>query len=257
MLRVCSLGSGSEGNALVVEARAGLFVTRVLIDNGFALRQLERRLGRAQLALDDIDAVFVTHEHSDHVGGVAHLVRQAGIDVYCTQGTARAAGLAENKRWRPVEAGRAIELGPLRLEPFAVPHDAAEPVQFVFSDGDRRAALLTDTGDGSEIIFAALAGVHALLLECNHDAALLRSGPYPPFLKDRIGGALGHLSNGQAASILATIDRRRLGWIGAAHLSRSNNTPALAQAALASVLGCAADEVAVLDQDAGIAWRAV
>lgn len=257
MLRVCSLGSGSEGNALVVEARAGLFVTRVLIDNGFTVRQLERRLARAQLELSDIDAILVTHEHSDHVGGVAQLARHAGIEVYCTAGTARAAGLGAEERWQCIEAGRPLELGPLRLEPFAVPHDAAEPVQYVFSDGDRRAALLTDSGEGSDIIRTALAGMHALLLECNHDSALLRSGPYPEFLKERIGGARGHLSNAQAASLLATIDRRRLGWIAAAHLSRSNNTPSLAKAALAAVLNCPFDEVAVLDQDSGLAWRAV
>jgi len=257
VLRICSLGSGSGGNALVVEASDGLFATRILVDNGFNLRQLRHRLARAQLALEDIDAVFVTHEHSDHVGGVAHLVRRTGLDVYCSAGTALAAGLDESSCWRPLRADQVVELGPLAVAPFAVPHDAAEPVQFVFSDGDRRGALLTDTGDGSAIIVEALSGAHALLLECNHDAELLRTGRYPAFLKARIGGAFGHLSNAQAAAILGAIDRRRLGWVAAAHLSRTNNTPALAQQALAAVLGCARDEVAVADQDNGLEWRSV
>lgn len=257
MLRVCSLGSGSSGNALVVEASDGLFATRILVDNGFNLRQLRHRLARAELALEDIDAVFVTHEHSDHVGGVAQFVRRTALNVHCTAGTARAAGLDGNPCWRRLEANRVVEIGPLAVTPFAVPHDAAEPVQFVFSDGDRRAALLTDTGDSSATIVEALSGVHALLLECNHDVELLRTGRYPAFLKARIGGAFGHLSNVQAAAILRAMDRRRLGWIAAAHLSRTNNTPNLAQEALAAVLGCARNEVAVADQEAGLDWRSV
>jgi phosphoribosyl 1,2-cyclic phosphodiesterase len=130
-------------------------------------------------------------------------------------------------------------------------------VQFVFSDGDRRAGLLTDTGESSELIVAALSGVHALLLECNHDVHMLRTGSYPLFLKARIGGALGHLSNAQSASLLGSLDLSRLGWIAAMHLSRSNNTPALAQAALAGVLGCGLAEVAVADQEMGLDWRSV
>lgn len=257
MLRVCSLGSGSAGNALVVEASDGLAVTRVLVDNGFNLRQIGRRLARAGLALHDIDAVVVTHEHSDHVGGVARFARKAAVPVYCSEGTAEASGLDDYVRVRSVRAGARIGIGPLAIEPYEVPHDAAEPLQFVFSDGDRRVGLLTDAGEASAGIVAALDRVDALLLECNHDEAMLRYGSYPPFLKARIGGSQGHLSNDQAALILSRIDRSRLGWIAAAHLSRSNNTPALARVALAAVLGCAEGEVAVADQDDGLDWRSV
>jgi phosphoribosyl 1,2-cyclic phosphodiesterase len=258
VLRVCSLGSGSGGNALVVEACDGWALTRVLVDNGFNLRQLGRRLARAGLALRDLDAVIVTHEHSDHVGGVARFARKTGLPVYCSEGTAEASGLSgSGVRVHALQAGAAIGIGPLAIEPYEVPHDADEPLQFVFSDGDRRAGLLTDTGESSAIIVAALDRVHALLLECNHDVAMLRNGSYPPFLKARIAGSQGHLSNEQAAGILASIDRSCLGWIAAAHLSQANNTPALARAALAAVLGCADAEIAVADQGQGLDWRAV
>jgi phosphoribosyl 1,2-cyclic phosphodiesterase len=258
VLRVCSLGSGSAGNALIVEAREGLAVTRVLVDNGFNLRQLKRRLERAGLALRDIDAVFVTHEHSDHVGGVARFASKCAVPVYCSQGTFEGARLGQwGVRCEVIRAGVRIEIGPLAIDPYEVPHDAAEPVQFVFSDGDRRVGLLTDTGESTADIVAALSRVDALLLECNHDSAMLRGGSYPPFLKFRIGGAQGHLSNEQAAGILQSIDRSCLRWIAAAHLSRSNNTPALARAALACVLGCPDEEVAVADQDEGLSWRSV
>jgi phosphoribosyl 1,2-cyclic phosphodiesterase len=258
VLRVCSLGSGSGGNALVIEARDGASVTRVLVDDGFNLRQLARRLERVGLSLHDIDAVLVTHEHSDHVGGVLRFARKAGIPVYCSEGTARAAGLAAaGVQWRELVSGVQAEVGALTIDPYEVPHDAAEPLQFVFGDGARRVGLLTDAGEPTEVVVAALRRAHALVIECNHDEWMLRTGPYAPFLKTRIGGARGHLSNRQAAALLHRLDCARLAWVAAAHLSAHNNTPALACEALAAVLGCGADEVAVADQDTGLAWRAV
>ncbi len=258
MLRVCSLGSGSGGNALVVEARDGLFFTRVLVDNGFNVKQLARRLERAGLSLRDIDAIIVTHEHSDHAGGVARFACKAGIPVYCSRGTARSSGLEDSGvELYAICAGSRVELGPLAIDPYAVPHDASEPLQFVFTDGDRRVGLLTDAGQCSDIIVRALSRVHALLLECNHDKTMLHSGWYPYFLKTRIGGALGHLSNNQAARILRKLDCSRLEWIAAAHLSKANNTPFLAQLALSVALDCHVSDIAVADQDDGLAWRAV
>jgi phosphoribosyl 1,2-cyclic phosphodiesterase len=258
VLRVCSLGSGSSGNGLLVEVRDGPHTSRILVDNGFNLRQLGQRLQRAGLEVGSLDAVFVTHEHSDHVGGVAALARRHGVPVYCTAGTAAASSFDDERiEWRRVEAGQAVEIGALRVEPYAVPHDAAEPVQYTFTDGLRRAGLLTDAGECSDTIVAALSGVHALVLECNHDVEMLQRGAYPPFLKARIAGARGHLSNAQAADILDRIDRAQLGWIAAAHLSRSNNRPDLARQALAGVLDCAEDEIGVAYQDVGLDWRAV
>lgn len=258
MLRLCSLGSGSGGNGLVVEASDLFFRTRVLIDNGFNLRQLSSRLERVGLEIAELAAVFVTHEHSDHAAGIARLARRHQVPVYCTAGTADACDFdRRGVRWNRVEAGVAVAIGALRVAPFSVPHDASEPVQYTFSDGARHAGLLTDAGECSDEILAALRGLHALLLECNHDAAMLRDGGYPPFLKARIAGARGHLSNEQAADILARADCSRLAWIAAAHLSAVNNRPELAQRALAAALGCAVGDVAIADQIEGLGWRTV
>lgn len=259
MLRICSLGSGSSGNALVVEATDGLATTRVLVDNGFNLRQLVRRLERAGLGIDELDAVFVTHEHSDHSAGVGAMARRHRVPVYCTSGTASACGFDDDDavRWTRITAEDVIDVGALRIRAYAVPHDAGEPVQYTFSDGARRAGLLTDAGECSQGILDALVGLHALVLECNHDSQLLQQGAYPVFLKRRIAGALGHLSNDQAAGILQAIDRRQLAWVAAAHLSAANNRPELARQALASVLGGSVGEVPVLDQAEGLAWRDV
>lgn len=258
MLRACSLGSGSGGNALVVEARNGSTVTRILVDNGFNLKQLARRLARVGLSLHEIDAVLVTHEHSDHAGGVRRLACKAGIPVYCSEGTARAAGLHEaGVDWREMVSGVRHELGALVVDPYEVPHDAREPLQFVFGDGGRWLGLLTDAGEETDIIVAALRRVDALLIECNHDVRMLRTGPYAPFLKARIAGARGHLSNAQAAGILERLDRAKLRWVAAAHLSEQNNTKQLACATLAAVLGCSDDEVDVADQEDGLDWRVV
>lgn len=259
MLRVCSLGSGSSGNALVVEAKDGLTATRVLVDNGFNLRQVGRRLERAGLCIEALDAVFVTHEHSDHSAGVGALARRHDVPVYCTSGTASACGFdaAGAVHWTRIAAGDVIDIGALRIHAYAVPHDAGEPVQYTFTDGARRAGLLTDAGQCSASILDALASLHALVLECNHDSQLLQQGAYPVFLKQRIAGALGHLSNDQAAGILQAIDRRQLAWVAAAHLSTSNNRPRLAQQAIAGVLGCDVGDVPVLGQVEGLDWRAV
>jgi len=258
VLRFCCLGSGSEGNALVVEALDGFWPTRVLVDNGFNLRQLRRRLARVGLAIEELDAIVVTHEHHDHAGGVIALARRHRIPVYATAGTARACGLtARGCNWRPLRDGVTAAVGSLAVRPYAVPHDAAEPVQFVFSDGAVRLGLLTDIGSVTDDVIAALAGLHTFILECNHDAEMLRTGPYPFFLKTRITGGHGHLSNEQAAALLARIDRRALQSVIAAHLSRSNNRPALARAALAQVLNCGDAEVAVADQEDGLSWRVV
>lgn len=252
MLRFCCLGSGSEGNALVVEASDGLRTTRVLLDNGFNGRQLRHRLARWGLAVEDLDAIALTHEHSDHAGGVPGLLRSRDLPVFCSAGTAATASL--EARWTEVVAGEIVSVGALQLMPFAVSHDAAEPLQYVFSDGDRRLGVLTDVGAPDDDVFDALAGVDALLLECNHDVERLRAGSYPPFLKARILGDRGHLSNAQAAAVLARLDRRRLGVVAAGHLSQRNNEPRLAQAALAAAMGCAAEDVLVADQASGLPW---
>jgi phosphoribosyl 1,2-cyclic phosphodiesterase len=255
VLRFCSLGSGSEGNALVVEARCGGTRTRVLLDNGFGPARLKRRLARAGIAIEDLDAIVLTHEHGDHVGGVAALRARRRVPVYCSAGTAQAAAIG-GQDVAMVVAGEVVAIGAIELRAFAVAHDAAEPLHYTFGDGDRRLGVLTDVGAPADGILAALAGVDALVLECNHDVGMLRASAYPAFLKARILGDRGHLSNAQAAELLRRLDRRRLRLVVAAHLSRRNNLPQLARDALAGAAGCAPGDVLVADQDDGLDWQA-
>lgn len=251
-MRFAVLGSGSRGNATLVEAGG----TTVLLDCGFSITQLEHRLERLGKRVDEITAVIVTHEHGDHAGGVATLARTHNLPVWATPGTARAAGLTTLVRdCRLFDCHAPFMLGDLEVSPFPVPHDAREPCQFVFSDGARRLGILTDVGSSTPHIVACLSGCDALMLECNHDITMLVTGDYSPRLKQRVGGQHGHLNNGQAAALLAQIDRSRLRHLVAAHLSEKNNRPQLARQALAGVMNCDEEWIAVADQDQGLDWR--
>ena len=254
-MRFCSLGSGSGGNATVVEAGRGGAATRVLIDCGFSLRELAFRLNRAGLACEDLDAVFVTHEHGDHIGCAVTLARRHGLPLWMSRGTWRAIGEPELPGLLHfARDGQPIALGDLQLMPYTVPHDAQEPLQLRCSDGARHLGVLTDVGSITTHLLAHLQGCDALLLECNHDHALLAASRYPASLKARIGGRLGHLSNETAAQILAACLHGGLRHLVAAHLSEQNNTPALACAALAHVLGSAPRDIVVADPSRGCGW---
>jgi len=250
-MRFASLGSGSRGNALVVEAGG----TRVMVDCGFPYTETVARLQRLGLAAADIDAIVVTHEHDDHVGGVARLAARANIPVHMTAGTFAAVAPKFGKvRVHCFDPHRPFELGGLQAQPFPVPHDAREPAQIVFDDGRHKLGILTDVGVATPHIRTMLSGCSALMLECNYDARLLREGPYPPSLKSRIGSRLGHMRNEDAADLLAALDKSKLRHVVAAHLSETNNTPELARAALAGVLGDGLEEILVATQDGGVGW---
>jgi phosphoribosyl 1,2-cyclic phosphodiesterase len=229
----------------------------VVIDCGFSLREFETRLARAGLSCDELDAIFVTHEHGDHIGGAARLAVAAGAPLYMTAGTA-VAGLGLRPpalRLEMLDAHRPLEFDGVRIEPVAVPHDAREPVQFVIDDGQTRLGVLTDLGHGTAHVVRAMCRLDAMVLECNHDAGLLEASDYPRMLKRRISGPYGHLENAAAASLLAAIDQSRLRTVVAAHLSRSNNHPDLARSALAQAwAGAAESDIRIADQDEGIAW---
>jgi len=250
-VRFAVLGSGSRGNATLVEAGG----TTVLLDCGFSVAQVEQRLARLGRRVQDIRAVVVTHEHSDHVGGVATLARSFGLPVWVTAGTARAAGLMEATDCRVFDSHAPFAIGDLEVLPFPVPHDAREPCQFVFGDGARRLGVLTDVGTITPHIVAMLNGCDALMLECNHDLTMLVAGEYTPRLKQRVGGRHGHLNNEQAAALLRSLDRSRLRHLVAAHLSEKNNRPELARRALAAAMNCGDEWIAVADQEQGLDWR--
>ena len=255
MIRFCSLGSGSSGNATVVEATSGITTTRLLIDAGFSLRELETRLERAGLTVGDLDAVFVTHEHGDHVGCALGLGERHDIPVWMSRGTWRAIGpCTPPPRLAFARDGEAIEVGDLYVHPFTVAHDAAEPLQLRCSDGDSMVVVLTDLGSITTHMLENLVGCEALVLECNHDADLLAASRYPPSLKSRIGGRFGHLSNHSAAEIVGKSVGAGLRHLVAAHLSRENNTPELARGALAATWGSSPADVVVADPVRGFSW---
>lgn len=257
MLRFCCLGSGSGGNAFVVEASDDHDAVQVLIDDGFSPRELERRLARAGVDAGSLSAILVTHEHSDHAGGVCAFAMRRQLSVYATEGTAATAGFDPLRRLHRIRAGVELRIGPLRVMPIDVPHDASEPVQFLLSDGERRLAIFTDLGYPARSVTALLSGLDALVLEFNHDLQMLRRGPYSPSLKARIESDLGHLSNAQSLQFLESIDRSRLTHVVAAHLSRTNNRPHLAGAALGCLGLQPQVQFDVADQVMGLPWRSV
>jgi len=254
-LRFASLGSGSQGNALVAEAGR----TRLMLDCGFTIQETEVRLARTGLAPSDLAGIIVTHEHGDHADGVLPFARRYAIPVWMTYGTFAAlrdaGGVAEDCSIRLVDSQSAFSVGDLLVQPFTVPHDAREPVQYVLSDGARRLGVLTDVGRATAHIAASLSGCDALVLECNYDPDLLEGGPYPPSLKARIASRLGHLDNRTSGELLAALDRSRLRHVIAAHLSETNNTPQLARTALARALACEPEWISVASQEEGFGWR--
>ena len=260
-LRVRNLGSGSSGNATLVEATSGTSVSRLLIDCGLRVSELRKRLQTCDLELHDIDGVFVTHEHSDHWGHVVSLCRQTGMPLWSSEGTCRAAvdsgESLDEIDWQVARDGVSIELGDLQLMPFTVPHDAREPLQLCCSDGDRRLGVVTDLGHVSTHVLRVLKGLHGIVLESNHDPDQLRQSAYPPFLKKRIASDLGHLSNAQAAHLLQHILHPGLRMVLAAHLSERNNSPELARAALCPVWGCQPHELPVADPLMGSDWHTI
>lgn len=256
-MRFASLGSGSAGNALVVEVKQ----TRLMLDCGFGIKETLTRLARLKLEPQQISGIVVTHEHDDHAGGVFKFAAKYQIPVWLTYGTLKMA-----RRYIPTQhdlqlhvvgSHCSFDIQEIQIKPYPVPHDAREPMQCVFSDGSKLLGVLTDVGHSTPHIEAHLSGCHALVLECNHDANMLQTGPYSWPLKQRVGGDLGHLENAASAELLSKLDNSQLQHIIAAHLSAKNNTPALAKKALASSLNSEMDWVGIADQQIGFDWRTI
>ncbi len=261
MLRFKSLGSGSSGNATLVEATQGSHTTRLLIDCGLRLRDLDARLQEAGTSIAALDAVFITHEHGDHIGCARSLLKRHPIPIWMSQGSWLA---IQDPHWqalshwvRIARDSTAIEIYNLQLTPFTVPHDAREPLQLRCSNGDRQLGVVTDLGHVTAHVVQALQNSHALLLETNHDPEMLERSNYPHFLKQRVGGDWGHLANEASADLLRRISHAQLTRVVAAHLSERNNTPELAQQCLSHALGCKPDDIEVATPDTGTPWFTV
>jgi phosphoribosyl 1,2-cyclic phosphodiesterase len=256
-MRFASLGSGSAGNALVIEIKQ----TRLMLDCGFSVKETLSRLARLNLQPTDLAGIVITHEHDDHAGGAFKFAVKFNIPVWLTYGTlkmsARYIPTQHKIQLNVVDSHSEFSVGDIQVQPFPVPHDAREPMQCVFSDGNFKLGVLTDVGRTTPHITEKLSGCKALVLECNHDASMLNTGPYSWALKKRVGGDLGHLENLDSANLLSKLDNSKLQHILAAHLSAKNNTPELARASLANVLGCNNDWVGIADQVEGFDWRII
>lgn len=254
-LRFKSLGSGSAGNATVVQARSGAALTHLLVDCGLGIRELDKRLGAAGMLADQLDAIFITHEHGDHIGSARQLALRERIPVYMSEGTYAAIGQPDfGGLLRLACDGCAFDIGGLQVRPFTVPHDAREPLQLTCTDGEVRLGILTDLGHVTAHVAQELSACATLLLECNHDEQMLRASTYPAFLKRRVGGAYGHLANSAAAALAQTLlAAGSLRQVIAAHLSEQNNKPELARAALLDAVGDGA-EIHVADGPSGSGW---
>jgi phosphoribosyl 1,2-cyclic phosphodiesterase len=234
-IRFCVLASGSKGNAVYVSDGE----TTVLIDAGLSGVELEKRMRRHNLAPERIDAILVSHEHSDHIRGVGVMARRYRVPVYLTPGTEQSGATALGRVTDLVhfQPGCSFCIRTLAVHPFALPHDAADPAGFTISSQEVKLGIATDLGIAPAMIQAHLAGCQALVLEANHDPRMLVEGPYPWPLKQRIAGRTGHLSNADTRDLLGRVRHDGLYHVVLAHLSEINNTPECALNVVAEGLG--------------------
>ncbi|MGY8903554.1 MAG: MBL fold metallo-hydrolase [Burkholderiales bacterium] len=255
MLQFKSLGSGSTGNATLVAARQSGMSTRLLVDCGLGIKQLDERLAQAGTSANQIDGIFITHEHADHIGCARALALRERIPVWMSRGTHAALNTPDFDGLLQIASdGVAIELGALQVMPFTVPHDAREPLQLVCRHDQARLGIVTDLGHCSTHVMQHLAGCQSALLEFNHDTTLLAQSAYPPFLRQRIGGNYGHLSNDAAAAMVQGLLTHGLQCLAAAHLSRQNNRPELVRQSLQALPGIQRLDLHIADEIEGTAW---
>ncbi|MFT7688488.1 MAG: phosphoribosyl 1,2-cyclic phosphodiesterase [Candidatus Azotimanducaceae bacterium] len=252
-MRFASLGSGSKGNSTIIDDGE----TCILIDLGFTLKETERRLRRLDVLPESIDAILVTHEHADHIHGVAPFARKYKTPVYLTPATYDQKKMGVLPDLQAVNCHKNFLIGSFEIEPVAVPHDAREPCQYIVTSGLHRVGVLTDLGHISAHVRSRYAICHALLLECNHDLGMLDQGPYPYTLKKRVAGDHGHLNNHQAAELLNTVELDQLQHLVISHISEKNNSPDLAHIAVGPVLKDWGGKLHLAQQDLGFDWLEV
>ena len=257
-LRVGVLGSGSGGNAVVVESGS----SRILIDAGFSARELVRRMKKLEVDPATLGALVLTHEHGDHCKGADRLARKYRLPILATEGTLAGCELREEvaRSAQVLRSGEPREVAGFQIEPFSLPHDAREPVGLVVEDAfGRRVGLAADLGCRTALAWGRLHDLDILILEANHDLDMLRNGPYPWSLKQRVAGRHGHLSNREAAEGLPELVGDRLRWVVLYHLSRTNNLPALALTAIGETLDREGSRarLAVTEQDHPTPWLEV
>lgn len=229
-MRLCSIASGSSGNCIYV----GSETTHILIDVGISGKRIEAGLNELELSGRDLDGIFITHEHADHISGLGVIARKYGVPIYATKGTIaeikkyKSAGKIEDDLFCEVREDEKLPIKDLVIHPMKISHDAAQPVGYRVSYGKKKVAVCTDLGYFNDYTVECLKGVDALLLEANHDVNMLQVGPYPYYLKQRILGDRGHLSNENSGKLLCRIAQDNLQTVLLGHLSKENNLPELA-----------------------------
>ena len=252
-MRFASLGSGSKGNSTIVESDTAC----VMVDCGFGLRNACTRLERIGKSPADLTAIIVTHEHSDHWKGIGALSAKYNIPVYLSAGSLKAKEIRSGEAlFNCIDSHKDFYVGDICIKPVPVPHDAREPIQYILSNGKVQLGILTDLGHFTPHVVSSYSKCDALLLECNYDDDMLLAGPYPRFLKDRVSGMFGHLSNRQAADLLLALDLSRLKTLVIGHISAKNNDVSLIKAAIEPL--CGEDIVlSFADQESGSPWMEI
>ncbi|MET1254315.1 MBL fold metallo-hydrolase [Aliikangiella maris] len=249
-VKVCSLGSGSKGNATLIQFDQSI----ILVDSGFSSKELESRLTTLELRPADINAILVTHEHSDHFNGVPVFSNKFNIPVWMSPGTSLHPRADKIRSLNLINIHDSFELAGIQILPVAVPHDSREACQFVFHNDNYRIGILTDLGHVTQHVISCFAECDALLLEFNHDITMLMQGNYPASLKARVGGNLGHLNNQQALNFLHAINKSRLKLLAAMHLSEENNCPELVKNIIQQAELEKTTRVILADQQYGFEW---
>ena len=229
-MELFSIASGSSGNCICI----GSDDTHIMIDVGISGKRVESGMNDMDLTTSDMSAIFITHEHADHIQGLGVLARRHAIPIYGTRGTINAIkstpslGEIDSDLFHEIEADSDVTIGDIIVHPFRISHDAAEPVAYRMEHNGKKIAVVTDLGEYTDYTIDNIRGLDALLIEANHDVNMLRVGPYPYSLKQRIAGVLGHLSNEASGCLLSEVLHDDIGPILLGHLSKENNYPDLA-----------------------------